>query len=87
MFISSDLFSRKMIKDPHQQLQDINFAPYGGEWVAIHNSQVISHGKNVKTVFYAAKKIYPQEIPHLMKVPGKEAWIFFNGSYVLLHED
>ncbi len=66
----------------YQQLQDVDLSSYTGEWVAVCDRKVVSHGKNVKTVFHAAKKKCQGKIPHLAKVPGKETWIFFHGSFV-----
>lgn len=49
---------------------------YIGEWVAICNNEIVSHGKDVKKVFLEAKKKYPQKRPFLTRVPDKEAMIF-----------
>ena len=65
-----------MKRDPHQELLNVDLGPYGGEWVAIYDSKVISHGKRFKDVFYSAKKKCHGKIPYLAKVPGNEAWLF-----------
>jgi len=53
-----------------------NLSSYLGEWVAICDNKVVSHGKNVKKVFEEAKKKYPNKKPLLTKVPSKETLIF-----------
>lgn len=68
------------MKDPHVQLQEVDLAPYSGEWVAISDSKIIAHGVHVKAVFWEAKKKQPKNIPHLVLVPGNETWIFYHGS-------
>ena len=53
-----------------------SLSSYLGEWVAICDNKVVSHGKNVKKVFEEAKKKYPNKKPLLTKVPSKETLIF-----------
>jgi len=53
-----------------------NVDPYIGEWVAICNQKIISHGKNVKKVFEESKKKCPKERPLMVRVPNKETMIF-----------
>lgn len=49
--------------------------PYIDEWIAIVDSKVVSHGKNVKEVFAQAKKQYPKGRPVITKIPGKQTMI------------
>ena len=58
----------------------LNVEEYIGEWIAICDQEVISHGKDVKTVFREAKKRCPKEKPLLTKIPDKETMIFFYDS-------
>lgn len=53
-----------------------NLSPYIGEWVAICNRNIVSHGKDVKKVFKEAKEKCPKERPLLTKVPEKDTMIF-----------
>ncbi|MCX6749417.1 MAG: DUF5678 domain-containing protein [Candidatus Pacearchaeota archaeon] len=53
-----------------------NLDSYLGEWVAICENRVVSHGKNVKKVFEEARLKYPNKKPLLTKVPSKETLIF-----------
>jgi len=47
-----------------------------GQWVAICNSKIVSHGKDVKVVFKEAKQKCPKSRPLLTKIPDKENMIF-----------
>lgn len=49
-----------------------------GEWVAICNQKIVSHGTDVKRVFMEAKQKCPKERPFLARVPSKETMIFFS---------
>jgi hypothetical protein len=60
----------------YQYYVDVNLGDYSGEWVAICNSKVVSHGKNLKKVYEEASKLCPGERPLLTKVPTKETMIF-----------
>ena len=53
-----------------------NVEKYIGEWIAICNQTIVSHGKDVKKVFREAKEKYPKEKPLLTRVPDKETMIF-----------
>jgi hypothetical protein len=46
------------------------------EWVAIVDSTVASHGKDVKKVFKEAKEKYPEKRPLIARIPGKEVMIW-----------
>lgn len=60
----------------YQFFMKANVDPYIGEWVAICNQKIISHGKNVKKVFEESKKKCPKESPLMVRVPNKETMIF-----------
>lgn len=49
---------------------------YIGEWIAICNQKIVSHGKDIKRVLKEAKKKCPKERPLLTRVPDKETMIF-----------
>ena len=49
---------------------------YIGEWVAICDEKIVSHGKDVKKVFSEAKERCPQKQSLVTKVPEKETMIF-----------
>jgi hypothetical protein len=53
-----------------------NMSQHIGEWVAICNKQVVSHGKDVKKVFQEAKQKCPKERPLITRIPDKETMIF-----------
>jgi len=61
----------------YQFFMKTRFDHYIGEWVAICNEKIVSHGKDVKKVFEDAKKKFPREMPLLTRVPDKETMIFF----------
>lgn len=65
----------------YQAFLKVNISSYTGEWIAICNSHIVAHGKNVKKVFADAKKKYPKEEPLLAKVP-KEGSMIFSGFNV-----
>ncbi|MBU0536456.1 MAG: succinyl-CoA synthetase subunit alpha [Nanoarchaeota archaeon] len=60
----------------YQFYMKTNINKYVGQWVAICNQKIVSHGENVKKVFKEAKKKCPAERPLLTKVPDKETMIF-----------
>lgn len=49
---------------------------YIGQWIAIHNQKIVSHGKDLKKVFTEAKKKYPNSRPLITKVPDEDTMIF-----------
>jgi hypothetical protein len=53
-----------------------NVDQYIGQWIAIFNETLVSHGKDAKKVFFEAKEKYPKERPLLTRVPEKETMIF-----------
>ena len=53
-----------------------NMDKFIGDWVAVCNQKIVSHGKNVKKVFKEAKEKCPKERPFLTRIPDKETMIF-----------
>ena len=49
---------------------------FTGEWIAICNQEIVSHGKDAKKVFREAKKKCPKQRPLMTKVPENETMIF-----------
>ena len=64
------------MNENYSAFMKLDLSTYLGEWVAICNNQVISHGKIVKEVFSEAKKKCPGKRPFIAKVPGEETMIF-----------
>lgn len=60
----------------YQFFMETNVDKYVGQWIAICNQRIVSHGKNAKVVFEEAKKKCPKERPLLTRVPDKETMIF-----------
>ena len=60
----------------YQFFMKTNVDQYIGQWVAICNEQIISHGANVKKVFNEAKLKCQHKKPFLTRVPDKETMIF-----------
>ena len=54
----------------------LNIDPYIGEWVAICNKKIVSHGKNVNVVFKEAIEKCSKEKPFIAKVPSEKTMIF-----------
>jgi len=49
---------------------------YIGEWVAICDKKIVSHGKDVKEVVKEANLKCPGKRPLIVRVPEKETMIF-----------
>ena len=60
----------------YQFFMQANLSGYRGEWVAICDQKIISHGKNVKKVFREVKKKCPKKKPLITKVPETQTMIF-----------
>lgn len=60
----------------YQFYMETNVDKYIGEWIAVCNNSIVSHGKDVKKVFNEAKEKFPKERPLITKVPSKETMIF-----------
>lgn len=60
----------------YQFFMKTNVDSFIGQWVAICNQKILSHGKDVKKVFKEAKEKCPKERLLLTRVPDKETMIF-----------
>ena len=60
----------------YQFFMKANVNHYIGQWIAICNQKIVSHGKNVKKVFKEAKEKFPKERPLLTRIPDKGTMIF-----------
>jgi hypothetical protein len=59
----------------HQFYMESSFEEYAGEWVAIYDNKVISHGNDVKKVFEEFIKKFPGKKPLITWIPGEETLI------------
>lgn len=64
------------MKKDYDSYMEMDLSGYIGEWVAICDTKIVSHGRSVKDVFSEAKKKCPSKRPFLTKVPEKETMIF-----------
>ena len=64
------------MKDNYKYFMKANVDSYIGEWIAIFNDKIISHGKNLKEVSSKANKIAGGNKFLLAKVPSEETMIF-----------
>ena len=60
----------------YQYFMETDISKYIGEWLAIFNDKIISHGKNLKEVSSKANKIAGGNKFLLAKVPSEETMIF-----------
>ena len=49
---------------------------YRGEWIAVGNGQLLSHGYDFDTVALTARKLYPK--PVFMQIPREDTVIYRN---------
>ena len=63
------------MEDSYNFFMEANVENYIDEWVAVVDSKIVSHGKNVEKVIKEAKKKYPKKKPLITRVPGKETMI------------
>lgn len=54
---------------------DADLSRYKGEYVAIVDERVVTHGNNAKVVWENAKRQHPDKIPALAKIPGDDILI------------
>ena len=66
----------QILEQNYEAYLQTNLNPYLGEWVAICDNKIISHGENVKEVFSEAKKKCPNKRPLLTRILDKETMIF-----------
>jgi len=62
--------------DNYQFFMKTNIDQYIGQWIAICQQKIVSHGTDVKKVFKEAKQKCPRDKPLLTRVPEKETMIF-----------
>ncbi len=60
----------------YQYFMDTDISDYIGEWIAICDNKIISHGMNLKNVVEEAKKNSHGKKFLLAKVPSEETMIF-----------
>jgi len=60
----------------YQFFMKANVEPYVGQWIAVCDQRIVSHGKDVKRVFKEAKEKYPGRRVLITRVPDKETMIF-----------
>jgi hypothetical protein len=60
----------------YDYFMETNMSPYIGEWVAICDERIVSHGQDVKKVFREAREKCPRKRPLITKVPEKDTMIF-----------
>ena len=65
-----------MKADNYEVFLETDVSDYIGEWIAICDGKLISHGKNVKEVFIEAKSKCPGKRPLIARIPEKETMIF-----------
>jgi hypothetical protein len=53
-----------------------NVDAYIGQWIAICDEKIVSHGTDAKKVFQQAKKKCPAHRPLLTRIPDKDTMIF-----------
>jgi hypothetical protein len=65
-----------VLKSTYNHFLQTDLSRYRGEWIAIYDSSVVSHGKNLKEVVKIAKEKYPNNKFLLVKVPTEDTMIF-----------
>lgn len=65
-----------MQEQNYQFFIEKNLDNYIGEWVAICNNKIVSHGKDPKKIFEEAKSKHPNQKILLARIPDKETMIF-----------
>ena len=65
-----------MKNDNYEMFLKTDVSEYIGEWVALCDGKIVSHGKNVKEVFNDSTMKCPGKRPLIVRVPEKETMIF-----------
>ena len=60
----------------YQYFMEADVSQFIGEWVAVSDSEVLAHGKNLKEVAEGAKKASNGKKFLLARIPSQEAMIF-----------
>ncbi|MEK6859727.1 MAG: DUF5678 domain-containing protein [Nanoarchaeota archaeon] len=66
-----------MKQDNYELFLETDVSEYIGEWIAICDGKIISHGKKVKEVLAEANNKCPGKKPLIARIPEKETMIFF----------
>jgi hypothetical protein len=53
---------------------------YKGEWIAIGNKRIVSHGRDAEIVYNNAKRKFPNTPISLAKVPEKHMMVLLSSS-------
>ncbi|MCX6767244.1 MAG: DUF5678 domain-containing protein [Candidatus Micrarchaeota archaeon] len=61
--------------DDYSFYLNADFSRYLGQWIAIIDKKVVSHGEDAKQVYDRAKKEFPSKVPFLACVPKSTAMI------------
>lgn len=64
------------MKTKYSAFLSMDLSSFKGQWVAISNKKVVSHGKSVKAVYSEAKAKLPNSRPLITKVPDEKTLIF-----------
>ena len=65
-----------LLDQPYDFFLETDLDNYKGEWVAICDTSVLSHGKNLKNVVEEAKRKCDNKKFLLAKIPSGETMIF-----------
>ena len=65
-----------ILESSYNYFLETNLKRYRGEWIAIFDKQIVSHGKDLKKVAEKAKEICIDKKFLLAKVPSNETMIF-----------
>lgn len=65
-----------VMEENYQFYLQTNLSKYIGQWIAICNKEIVSHGPDMKKVFDEAIQKYPKGRPLLARIPDKSAMIF-----------
>jgi hypothetical protein len=64
------------LKSTYNYFLETNLEKYKGEWIAIFDNKIVSHGKDLKKLVEEAKEICADKKFLLAKVPSDETMIF-----------
>ena len=65
-----------MMNKNYEFFMKANVDSYVGNWIAICDQKIISHGTSAKKVYQEAKAKYPKKRPLITRVPDKQTMIF-----------
>lgn len=67
---------QKNLEKNYEAFLRMNLQEYSGQWIAISQGKIVSHGIHMEEVFDQAQKNSPEQRPLLARVPNKTAMIF-----------